>query len=357
MFGQRGKKEAKKNQAAAEDWQAKRDAYAKLLQTAQTFNGASASELMLLPGEAVFYKVTGASLIEDRKAQGHYQRGSRGVSVPLGSIGGRAVRYRVGASHGHYVQGASKPTAIDTGTVYITNKCVIFQGGRQTRECTFAKLLGFHHDDREGSTTFSVSNRQKPTTIHYGPQLSASFDFRLDLAIAHFKGTVPQFISQLRTELARIDTGRPAGPVAALVPAPVAQAGSSYEVMLAWMAGPGGQALKAVNAVVGTMTAALAKMRSDADAPRAREDLISPCDQLAAATATAMTAPSIPDATAQLSWMMMLSGFHKAATSYRTGMEADNAELIRSGQEQQQEATRYMAELTRRIDALRQAAR
>ena len=195
MFGQRAKKEAREHRAAAEDWQAQRDAYAKLLQTAQTFNGTSASELMLAPGEAVFYKVTGASLIEDRKTQGHHQGSSRGVSVPVGSIGGRAVRYRVGASHGHYVQGASKPTAIDIGTAYITNKRVVFQGGKQTRECTFAKLLGFHHDDREGSTTFSMSNRQKPTTIHYGPQLWASFDFRLDLALAHFKGTVPQLVS------------------------------------------------------------------------------------------------------------------------------------------------------------------
>jgi hypothetical protein len=357
MFGQRAKKEAREHQAAAEAWQAERDAYAELLRTAQTFNGASANELMLAPGEAVFYKVTGVSLVEDRKTQGHYQGGSRGVSVPVGSIGGRAVRYRVGASHGHYVQGVTKPTAIDTGTVYVTNKRVIFQGGKQTRECTFAKLLGFHHDDREGSTTFSVSNRQKPTTIHYGPQLSASFDFRLDLAIAHFKGTVPQFVSQLRTELARIDTDRPAGPAAASMPGPAAQPGSGYQAMLAWMAGPGGQALKAVNAAVGTMTAASAKMRSDADAPRAREDLIAACGQLAAATATAMTAPSVPDAAAQLSWMMMLSGFHKAATSYRTGIETDNAALIRSGQEQQQEATRYMAELMRRIHELRQAAR
>lgn len=238
-----------------------------------------------------------------------------------------------------------------------TNKRVIFQGGKQTRECTFAKLLGFHHDDREGSTTFSVSNRQKPTTIHYGPQLSASFDFRLDLALAYFKGTVPQLVSQLRAELARIDADRPAGLAAAPAPGPAAQAGSGYQAMLTWMAGPGGQALKAVNPAVGKMTAASAKMRSDANAPRARADLIGACDQLVAATATAMTAPSVPDAAAQLSWVMMLSGFHKAATSYRTGVGAGNAELIGSAQEQQQEATRHMAELTRRIDALRQAAR
>jgi len=57
-------------------------------------------------------------------------------------------------------------------TVFITNQRVIFQGSKQTRECAFAKLIGFEHDDATGSTTFSVSNRQKPTTIHYGPDLS-----------------------------------------------------------------------------------------------------------------------------------------------------------------------------------------
>ncbi len=95
-------------------------------------------------------------------------------------VGGRSVRYRVGASKGHYAQGASTPTAIDVGTVFITNQRVIFQGNKQTRECAFAKLIGFQHAD-DGSTTFSVSNRQKPTVIRYRSDLSASFDFRLDL--------------------------------------------------------------------------------------------------------------------------------------------------------------------------------
>jgi hypothetical protein len=170
---------------------------------------------MLGPGESVFYKVTGAALIEDRRSKGHYAGKSSGVSIPVGSIGGRSVRYRVGASRGHYEQGAPTPTAIDTGTVYITNKRVIFQGARQTRECAFAKLIGFHHSDSDGSTTFSVSNRQKPTTIHYGPKLSGSFDFRLDLALAHFRGTVGELVRQLQNELAQLDAQRPAAPVGA----------------------------------------------------------------------------------------------------------------------------------------------
>jgi hypothetical protein len=192
-----------------EQWTQERDAYAKLLNTAMTFRGTTASELMLTAGEAVFYKVTGCSLIGDRKTAGHWEGRSSGVSIPVGSIGGRSVRYRVGASKGHYVQGTSKPTAVDTGTVYITNKRVIFQGSRQTRECQFAKLIGFHHDDKAGSTTFSVSNRQTPTTVHYGPSLSAAFDFRLDLALAHYKGTLASLVRQLQGDLARIDASRP----------------------------------------------------------------------------------------------------------------------------------------------------
>ena len=206
MFGQhREKKAARQQQEALERWNLQRDEYADLLQTAQTFNGTGASELMLGPSEAVFYRVTGASLIEEQRGAGHYQGRSSGVSIPVGL----GVRYRTGGSRGHYVQGTPTPTAIDTGTVYITNKRVIFQGARQTRECAFAKLIGFQHSDSEGSTTFSVSNRQKPTTIHYGPSLSASFDFRLDLALAHYKGTVSALVQQLHSELAAIEARRP----------------------------------------------------------------------------------------------------------------------------------------------------
>jgi hypothetical protein len=105
---------------------------------------------MLTAGEAVFYKVTGCSLVEDRAGKGHYEGRSQGVSIPVGSIGGRSVRYRAGASKGHYVQGKPVSTAVDTGTVYITSRRVIFAGSRQTRECAFTKLVGFHHDDHAG---------------------------------------------------------------------------------------------------------------------------------------------------------------------------------------------------------------
>jgi hypothetical protein len=212
MFEERkARRAAQEHQEALSRWQAQRDGYAELLNLALNFKGIPCREIMLGPGEALFYKVTGASLIEDRHARGHYVGRSSGVSVPIG-IGGMTLRYRVGASSGHYVQGAVTPTAVDTGTVYITNKRMIFQGARQTRECAFSKLIGFRHSDSEETTTFSVSNRQKPTTIRYGPKLSSSFDFRLDLALSHFNGTLRNLVQQLQAELVQIDGRRPTAP-------------------------------------------------------------------------------------------------------------------------------------------------
>jgi len=213
MFEKHREKEAAREYAEAlAKWQAERNAYAELLELAAGFNGEATNAILLAPGERLFYTVTGAGLIEERAGKGHWQGGSVGVSVPMGSIHGYPVRYRVGATRGHYTQGAPTLTAIDHGTVYLTNHRVVFAGARQTRECDFAKLIGFEHDDKEGSTTFAVSNRQKPTTVHYGPAISAHFDFRLDLALAHFRGTTGPLVVQLKHDLAQFDAARPVAP-------------------------------------------------------------------------------------------------------------------------------------------------
>ena len=60
----KAKKAEEACQTALSNWQAERDGCAEL---AQNFKGTgSDGQLMLQPGEAIFYKVTGAALIEDR---------------------------------------------------------------------------------------------------------------------------------------------------------------------------------------------------------------------------------------------------------------------------------------------------
>jgi hypothetical protein len=207
------KKLAEEYQHQLAQWQELHDSTAHALALAQGFNGESSTQLMLKANEAVFATVTNAGLIEERRGAGHYTGASSGVSIPIGSIGGHAVRYHVGATRGHYVQAPPVPTAIDQGTVFITNQRVVFQGGHQTRECSFAKLIGFQHTN-DGATVFSVSNRQKATVIHYGTEIAGWFDFRLDLALAHFKGTVPALVAQVQAQLAQLEAARPQAPVA-----------------------------------------------------------------------------------------------------------------------------------------------
>jgi hypothetical protein len=207
----RERKAAARYQDALARWQRERDEQTAAVTLAQTYAGEPTTELVLHAGEAVFAKVTNVGLVEPRKGPGQWRGRSSGVSIPIGSLGGRTVRYRIGASRGHYVQGAPHPTAIDTGTLFITNQRLVFEGHSQTRECPFTKLLGYEHGD-DGTTTVSVSNRQRPVTVHYGANLNGWVRLRLDLALAHFHGDVPALVERLQQGLAAVDAEKPSPP-------------------------------------------------------------------------------------------------------------------------------------------------
>ena len=212
MFARFKAKRARKRYVAElAAWQSHRDAQAQLLTIARTFTGEDSTAVLLKPGEKAFATVTGVSLVEDRRGPGTYVGGSRGVSIPLGSVAGHSVRYRVGTTRGHYQQAQPTPTAIDVGTMIITDRRVVFEGGRQTRECLFDKLVGFHHLPA-GATVLSVSNRQKPTTLQYGPRIAPWVDFRLDLALAHYRGNVAELVAALSKDLAAVDAAMPPPP-------------------------------------------------------------------------------------------------------------------------------------------------
>jgi hypothetical protein len=68
------------------------------------------------------------------------------------------------------------------------------------------------HEYQTGRTTLTVDNRQKPVTIAYGPDLAGWFDFRLELALAHYSGTVPALVARLQADLATVDAARPIHP-------------------------------------------------------------------------------------------------------------------------------------------------
>ncbi len=235
----REKKEQAAREKADADWAAERAAAAETLDYVQTYRGEPTSELVLKRGESLFAKIDQVSLIEDRRGPGQWQGRSQGVSIPVGSLGGRSIRYHVGGSHGHYVSGTPIPTAIDTGTLFVTNRRAVFRGQKQTRECLFDKLISCEHQD--GETIFSVSNRQKNTVIHYGSQLNDWFEVRYALAFADYRGTTDELVADLKKHLAEVDARRPAPAIQESTSTPMQAAPTTEPAApapAAWLADP-----------------------------------------------------------------------------------------------------------------------
>ena len=203
--------------------------------------------IVLKPGEECVHVINGAGLFETRRGPGQWQGRSSGISVPVGA----GVRIRTGASRGHYVQGAEAPTIIDTGTVTMTSRRVVFAGPRYTREWDFSKLIGFEHFEKQPWTAIQVSNRQKTSGFTYKGLRLDFVHAWLDLALAISTGQRAQAADQLRTQLAAL---APAPvPVAALGPGATEPDGSGAaapgpvavepvavepEVVEPWVVGP-----------------------------------------------------------------------------------------------------------------------
>jgi hypothetical protein len=203
----KAKKAAKQHEQAMSTWQAEHDELAAVLAAATTRQGQASSDIMLKAGEAVFASITNVGLVEERRSPGHYAGHSSGFSIPVASVGGRSVRYRVGASKGHYVQGAPHPEAVDQGAMVVTNQRVVFVGARKTVECLFSKLVSAQVEG--GELALSVSNRQKVTRLHYGSSLDGWLQLRLTLALSIARGDSEAFAAQVREQLAELESKKP----------------------------------------------------------------------------------------------------------------------------------------------------
>jgi hypothetical protein len=198
---------------ALEPWQDEADALRSHLTIANTFAGATAADepsvpMRLAPGERVFSVLERVSLVEPRKQPERWSTGYTGFSFRLA----RGVHYRVTVGKGSKEPREEVPTAVDTGAATITDRRVVFQGSRRTREWTFDKLLGYHNDGRVPVTLFQVSNREKVSGLLYDRGNAEEVHFRLALALAHYGGTVDEFVNHIERQLAVHEAARPAPP-------------------------------------------------------------------------------------------------------------------------------------------------
>lgn len=204
----REKKEAAERQSALDAWSEQVHELQYLLEIAQGQTQPSYDNLILKPGEAGVFRVSGVGLIEERKGAGHWQGASQGISFPIGKIAGRPVRYRVGEARGHYVSGPPVPTAVNHGIMTVTTQRIVYQGATRTAECPYAKLLGIQHSP--GVMTISVSNRQRPTVLSFGPALDAEVSNCLSVALAVFHSEAAQAAGQLQSQIAELQASKPA---------------------------------------------------------------------------------------------------------------------------------------------------
>jgi len=200
------------------------DELARFLEIARDYDGLTAADGQVIPiilktGERMLATISGATLVEPRRGPGHWDGRSQGVSVHV--PGTRSMRYRIGASHGTFVQGVEKPTGIDTGTFTLTTTRAVFAGSQQTREWAWAKLISVSHASDANWTMLSVSNRQKTSGIAYDATHATSCRFWIDYAVARATGSLDQLVATLEGELTAMAPPPPAPPVAP--PPPTAQ--------------------------------------------------------------------------------------------------------------------------------------
>ncbi len=175
------------------------------LETARTFDGFDAGSfpsVALKAGERGYFSITGVALIEARRAAGHWEGHSQGVSIPVPGM--RSVRYRVGATKGRFVPGPEVPTPVDHGTFALTSHRAVFVGSAQTREWTWDKLIAVQHSETQPWTDIAVSSRQKTSGILYDAAHAELVRFWIDFAVAKATGGTAGLAAELEQELAAV---------------------------------------------------------------------------------------------------------------------------------------------------------
>jgi len=183
------KKATREHEKELAGWQAAQDRLDEVARIARSLaagTGIVQVPMVLQKGE-VPVLATPASLVEPRRAPGHYAGGYSGVSVRIA----KGVRYNVGGTRGHYVPGDEVQTPVDTGRAVVTTRRIVFTGDKATREWAFAKLVGLDSTADGRGVMVHVSNRQKTSGLMTSGD-GERFQALLALALAAFEDGADQ---------------------------------------------------------------------------------------------------------------------------------------------------------------------
>lgn len=195
-------KDAMRTLLQALEVEKQRSAMNLIIATAHFAPGVEGSEAAsyganLKKGEVLFKTYSSASLVEVKRAPGHFQAGTSSARFRVM----KGVSVGVGGARGRYVPGPESPTPIDVGDVFITSSRVQFMGSRQSREWSFAKLIGLQPSEDGQWTAMPVTNRQKVSGIGYGQDMAFEVNFWLELALADYQGRREQWAQMIERQL------------------------------------------------------------------------------------------------------------------------------------------------------------
>ena len=161
---------------------------------------AKADEIVIWQGQG--------QLHEAGSTPGHYEGGSSGFSIPLFA----GIRYRVSAMRGTFVAGDPTQVYKEQGEVLITTARLVFNGGYNTKEWSFAKWTGASTSVDESDYIFHVSNRQKTSGIAFDPLTGREFNRFLAQALNCAEKGINAVVKELVTVIKELHEDEPKPP-------------------------------------------------------------------------------------------------------------------------------------------------
>ncbi len=185
-------------------WEQVEKQMVKMLTLVKTYKPKTTSDdIILKNGEAQYYCLEGAHLIEPRRAPVHR----------VGAYGGPTIHVgKVPVHMGAFYATQTKPrpdilTTIDNGTIVITTSRIVFKGTRYTKTLQLAKLVDYENDPSTATVTFFAENSAKSIGIYYGS--GTMFTTYIEMSLADLNNNRAQLISQWEQNIKDHDASKP----------------------------------------------------------------------------------------------------------------------------------------------------
>lgn len=176
-LSRRKRRKAQKYEEEMATWKTTCDEFSRLLSVAQSGEGYDTTDVILVPGETVFLRVTDARIAGSLREPGKWQGHSSGVSVPLPFI-----RLGLGGARGKYTAGRVRQVVTDQGTLFVTSRRLVFLGGRAAFDCSTERILRVKVE--AGELRLDISGSNLPLKLWFTSVDTWQLRFALDIATA-----------------------------------------------------------------------------------------------------------------------------------------------------------------------------